>query len=221
MARDEDRTRYSHQRIDHEEADLAGDDDLLHFARQRGEGLIGGGGGASGSAAAPVDDGLFPLEGTTVCTVTPTDTMTVTISVDELDILQYSLGMEADISVDALPGNTYTGTVTAIGGVGTNEGGNSKFDVELTLDRAADMLNGMNASVVVRKSTGTALLIPIAALNDSGSKTTVYTAYDQKTGQLLAPVEVTTGISDGENVEILSGLEEGQMIWYSYYGDNT
>ena len=146
--------------------------------------------------------------------------MTVTIKVDELDILQYALGMEADISVDALPGNTYTGTVTAIGGIGTNEGGNSKFDVELTLDREPDMLNGMNASVVVHKSTSSALLIPIAALNDSGSKTTVYTAYDQKTGQLLAPVEVTTGISDGENVEILSGLEEGQLVWYSYYGDS-
>ena len=167
-----------------------------------------------------MDDGLFPLEGTKVCTVTPTDTMTVTISVDELDILQYALGMEADISVDALPGNTYTGTVTAIGGIGTNEGGNSKFDVELTLDREADMLNGMNASVVVKKSTRSALLIPIAALNDSGSKTTVYTAYDQKSGQLLAPVEVTCGISDGENVEILSGLEEGQPVWYSYYGDS-
>ena len=181
-------------------------------------GLIGGQG--SGAAAAQQDEGLFPMEGTKVCTVTPTDTMTVTIKVDELDILQYVLGMEADISVDALPGNTYTGTVTAIGGIGTNEGGNSKFDVELTLDREADMLNGMNASVVVKKSTRSALLIPIAALNDSGSKTTVYTAYDQKSGQLLAPVEVTCGISDGENVEILSGLEEGQPIWYSYYSDS-
>ncbi|MBQ5340467.1 MAG: HlyD family efflux transporter periplasmic adaptor subunit, partial [Oscillospiraceae bacterium] len=181
-------------------------------------GLINGLGGNTGNAAAQQEENLFPLAGTKVCTVTPTDIMTVTISVDELDILQYALGMEADISVDALPGRAYTGTVTAIGGVGTNEGGNSKFDVELTLDREADMLNGMNASVVVHKSTETALLIPVAALNDSGGRSTVYTAYDPKNGQLLNPAAVTTGISDGEMVQILSGLEEGQTVWYSYYG---
>jgi hypothetical protein len=44
----------------------------------------------------------------------------------------------------------------------------------------------------------------------------VYTALD-KHGDPSNPVEVKTGLSDGENVEILSGLEEGQTFYYSYY----
>ena len=37
----------------------------------------------------------------------------------------------------------------------------------------------------------------------------VYTSYDEETETFGGLLEVTTGLSDGENVEILSGLSEG------------
>ena len=40
---------------------------------------------------------------------------------------------------------------------------------------------------------------------------------DAKTGELTGPVEVVTGVSDGDKVEIVSGLEEGQTVWYIAY----
>ena len=163
------------------------------------------------------EEELYDLDGSVLCSVAPNETMTVTISVDELDILQYHTGMEAEITVDALPGQTFTGVVTEIGGVGVNSGGSSKYDVELTLDRSPDMLDGMNSSVVVYKGSTSALLIPVAALNNSGTRSFVYTAYDAKTKALGAPVDVVTGVSDGELVEIVSGLTEGQTVWYAYY----
>ena len=168
-------------------------------------------------ASTEEEEELFDLDGSTLCSITPNETMTITISVDELDILQYSTGMEAEITVDALPGQTFRGVVTEIGGVGANSGGSSKYDVELTLDRSPDMLDGMNTSVVVYKDSTTGLLIPTAALNNSGSRTYVYTVYDAKTKQLSAPVDVVTGASDGDLVEIVSGLTEGQPVWYAYY----
>ena len=61
------------------------------------------------------------------------------------------------------------------------------------------------------------LTVPSAALVEDGGKTIVYTALDKKTGEPSAPVEVTTGISDGETVEILSGLSSGDSIYYRYY----
>jgi len=164
------------------------------------------------------EDTLFPLDGNIVALVTPVDSMQVTLAVDELDVLRYSKGMSADITVDALPGQQFTGTVTGIAGLGVNSGGSSKFDVTLTLDRSGDMLEGRNASVVIHTgSTGPVLCIPAAALNDSGSQSFVYTAYDPKKDTLTAPAAVVTGASDGETVEILSGLEEGQTVWYAYY----
>lgn len=164
------------------------------------------------------DDGLFPLEGTTVLSVTPADTMRVVVSVDELDVLQYEKGMDAEITVDALPGESFSGTVTEIAGVGSNSGGSSKFDVTVELTRSGEMLPGMNCSVTIHKGgTGQVLTIPSAALNDEGSKCFVYTAYDPKTKMLIAPVPVEIGYSDGESVEIVSGLTEGQSVWYDYY----
>ena len=60
------------------------------------------------------------------------------------------------------------------------------------------------------------LLLPLAALCENGNAVTVYTEYDPKTDTLLHPVAVETGVSDGTNVEVLSGLNEGDQIWYKY-----
>ena len=57
---------------------------------------------------------------------------------------------------------------------------------------------------------------PLAALAEEGSRTLVYTAYDPETDQLLSPVEVQTGLSDGTDVEILSGLSVGDAYCYRY-----
>ena len=171
----------------------------------------------SGAQTEEEDDGLYDLEEQTILSITPDDSMTIHIKVDELDVLQYELGMSADVTVAALPDRSFTAHVTEIGAMGENSGGNSKYDVELRLDRAPDMLDGMNASVVVHRGSRSALLIPSAAVHDRGSRSYVYTARDNKTGKPTGEVQVETGISDGENVEILSGLAEGQTVFYEYY----
>ena len=171
----------------------------------------------SGTQTEEEDDGLYDLEEQTILSITPDDSMTIHIKVDELDVLQYELGMSADVTVDALPDRSFTAHVTEIGAMGENSGGNSKYDVELRLDRAPDMLDGMNASAVVHRGSRSALLIPSAAVHDRGSRSYVYTALDNKTGKPIGEVQVETGISDGENVEILNGLAEGQTVFYEYY----
>lgn len=164
------------------------------------------------------DPELFPLDESVILSVTPAEEMSITISVDELDILQYRIGMPAEITIDALPGESFTGTVTKIAAVGTNSGGSSKFDVTVSLPYSDRILSGMNASVVIRTgSTGMIVTVPAAALQDSGSKCIVYTGYDEKNGVLTNPVTVETGASDGEYVEIVSGLIAGQTVWYKSY----
>ena len=178
---------------------------------------IGGMGGGTGSTTQE-GDGLFPLEGRTVLSVTPTESMKVVISVDEQDVLQYRKGMEAEITLDALMGERFTGVVTQIAAVGTNNGGSSKYEVTLELPYAERMLPGMNASVVTYAGQRSEVLtIPAAALSESGTKCMVYTACDPQRQTLSSPVEVEIGVSDGDSVEILSGLEEGQSVWYRSY----
>ena len=178
-------------------------------------GMAGFGGG---STAAQADEGLFDLEGSTLLTVTPHHSATLIISIDEHDIAKLSPGMKATVKVEALKGQEFEAEITAIGQSGTNNGGSSKFSVELTLPMTQDMLSGMSASAVIPLEEKQEILrIPAAALVQQGARTYVCTSLDEKTGKPASPVEVTTGITDGEYVEVISGLSEGQKIYYSYY----
>ena len=80
------------------------------------------------------------------------------------------------------------------------------------------MLPGMSASArLVLENHQGLLTIPAAALQEEDDRIFVYTAYDAKNDTLSGSVTVTTGLSDGENVEILTGLTEGQQVYYRYY----
>ncbi len=163
---------------------------------------------------------LFDLTGTTVVSVTPQDTMTVSVTVDELDLSAIETGMKAEITLDAFMGEAFEGTVTDIGTSGENSGGNSKFAVEITMDRAENMLSGMNATAkIVLASQKDVLTVPVEALCDLGNETVIYTKYNKGDEALEKPVTVTVGASDGERAEILSGLTEGQEYYYSYYDE--
>lgn len=164
------------------------------------------------------DDGLYSLEKQTVASVTPQAQMTLEITADELDITKLHVGQTADITVDALAGEHFQAEVTQISGSGTNEGGSSKFTVELTIAKSSEMLPGMNASAAIAlQTTQDALCIPAAALNMDGGKNIVFTALDEKTGALSMPVEVTLGKADADSVQILSGLSEGETVYYADY----
>lgn len=161
---------------------------------------------------------MYALDMTEIAQVTAQNTVTLDITVDELDIKVLQLGMTAQVKIDALGGEKYTATITEIGNTGTNNGGSSKFTVELTLERAENMLSGMNATATIVLDTVTDVLtIPAAALEEQETKTVVYTGYDEKTETLINPVVVKVGNSDGETVEILEGLVQGQTYYYAYY----
>ena len=184
-------------------------------------GLMAGMGGY-GSTGSSSSTQLYSLDGDVLLTVTPLDTMTVTIAVDEKDIASVKTGMTAQLTMNALPDETFEGQVTRVAQTGSGSGGSSKFDVEITLSRESDMLPGMSTTAeLTLYEKMNVLTLPVAALQDEGGKTLVYTGKDKKTGEPANPVEVTTGLSDGEDVEILSGIDSGTTVYYSYYDTVT
>ena len=161
---------------------------------------------------------LYGLDMVQIAGVTPQDTMTMEITIDELDIGALQVGMTAQVKIDALGGEKYTAAITLIGNTGVSNGGNSKYTVELTMDRAENMLSGMNATATIVLSTASDVLtVPADALVEIGNQTVVYTGYDEENDTLLNPVAVKVGTSDGETVEILEGLSQGQTYYYAYY----
>lgn len=149
--------------------------------------------------------------------ITADEEMTVQIQVDELDIRTLETGMEATVTLDALPGSSFTGTITSINPYGENSGGNTKYTVTVTLPRDEKMLSGMNASVKITTGvSGTVPTVPAAAVVFDAGKSWLYTGYNEKTDTLTDPVEIQTGLSDGSLVELLSGLSEGSSFYYRY-----
>ena len=183
-------------------------------------GGMGGGmpsGGMSGGMVEE-EDPYYSKEKLTIASVTSQEHMTVEITVDELDISKVYMGQSATVTMDALAGESFAATVTKIANSGENEGGNSKFTVELTLEKSGDMLPGMTASArIVLDTVENALCIPAAALSEEDGKLVVYTSYDSENGVLGTPVEITIGAADADNVQVLSDLEAGSTFYYAYY----
>lgn len=186
-------------------------------------GFSGGSGGiripsAGGGTSQEEDSDLYALDTVTIASVTAQEQVKVQITVDELDISKISIGQPVQITMDALSGEKFTGTVAEISNSGTSEGGNSKFTVTVAVSKAENMLPGMTAHVsIVQGTAEDAVCIPVAALTETGTETVVYTGYDEETESFTGPVAVTTGKSDGEYVQILSGIPEGQRVYYPYY----
>lgn len=153
-----------------------------------------------------------------IAAITPQQWATVTIVVDERDVLRLKPGMEAVVRIPALSEEIMTATVTEVSTEGKNQGGSSKFPVKLTLPHEEKMLAGMNVTVSIPVETVTDVnLIPVAAVVDLGSKTLVYRGYDADKETLTDPVEVVLGKSDGICVEVISGLGAGEGFYYGYY----
>lgn len=169
----------------------------------------------SASTASSTQGSDSNISDVTAFTLSPDETMNLSISVDELDILSIAEGQSADITFDALENQTFIGTVTSISGTASVNGGVAKYTVEIEMEKDDNMRIGMNASATIKvEDAEDILLIPSAALQERGDSTFVYTGQSED-GTLTDEVEVETGLSDGSNVEITSGLSEGDTVYYT------
>lgn len=151
-----------------------------------------------------------------ILTLYPQKQMSVTISVDETDILSLKEGQEAEIEVSSVSEDAFTGTVTEISKVADTSTGVTQYSAEVTLQREEGMLAGMTASVNVRiQGTENALIIPVDALHQNSASYYVYTAYDSEAHRYDGRVEVTIGMQNDDYVEITSGLKEGDTVYYT------
>lgn len=144
------------------------------------------------------------------------DEMTLSVNVDEMDILSIETGQKATVTFDAIENKEYEGEITSIDKNGTTSNGTTKYPVEITLAKEDSMMYGMNASVTITTSeVSDALLVPAAAVTEEGNTSYIYTEKDSKTGELSGKTEVQTGDTDGTNIVITSGVSEGDTVYYS------
>ncbi|MCM1498525.1 MAG: HlyD family efflux transporter periplasmic adaptor subunit [Clostridium sp.] len=174
-------------------------------------------GSGSSASAASSSESSSGVETTELFAMADSETMTVTMTVDELDILSMEAGLEAVVSVDAVEDKTFTGTITNVSRQTSGNGGTAQYSVEVTFEKTEEMLEGMNASVeVILEKAENVLVVPISAVTDRGRSSVVYKGNDN--GVLSDETEIETGLSDETYAEVTSGLSEGDTIYYQMAG---
>lgn len=152
---------------------------------------------------------------TVAFTIARQDNAKIIVNVDELDILSVQKDQSAAITLDALENEQYAGTVTKISNTASAGSGSTKYEVEITVPMDENMRIGMSASAAIQVSSAEdTLILPMTALQQRGDETFVYTQKDDD-GNLSGETAVETGLSDGQNVEIVSGLNEGDEVYYT------
>ena len=151
--------------------------------------------------------------------------MTFEMSVDELDVQKVKVGQTVEVTADAIENKTFTGTVTNVSLQSSYSNGVTNYPVTVTLDEVGDLLPGMNVDGrIILDQADDALLIPVTALM-RGNR--VYVKDDSVTeAQGTAPagfreVEVETGLVNDDYVEVVSGLEEGEVVYVSQTTSNS
>jgi len=163
-----------------------------------------------------------------VAVVADMSSVKFTISVDELYINKVKVGMSADVTADAIPNTTFAGTVTKVNNAGVSTNGVTTYDVEITISDYGALKIGMNVNATLTlDSKEDSLIIPMSAINKSGAETYVYVkdqSYTGNTKLLAVPTslsdiagykkqDVTVGLNNKDNIEILSGLKEGDKVY--------
>ena len=168
--------------------------------------------------------------GKTIATVVDMNSLQIEAQVDELDIAKVTNGQKATITFDALTGKTYTGTISKVSQLGTTTSDVTSYPVYISIDNPTGIKIGMNGNInITVASKSNVLTLDLDAVQTINGKKYVMTSIPTKTsGNSTASKtnsaststmstnnmkEVTTGLINSTNVEISSGLQEGNTVY--------
>ncbi|HJA63957.1 MAG TPA: HlyD family efflux transporter periplasmic adaptor subunit [Candidatus Intestinimonas stercoravium] len=167
-----------------------------------------------------------------LCTIYDLSYLTMTLSVDELDIANIEVGQTVSIEADAVEDKTYTGVVTKVSVAGTSSGSATTYPVTIRIDETDGLLPGMSVDATIELgSAEDVLAIPAAALNrgdtvlvtaDSPSAANAETVQSTDAEELPesteAPAATEVPAEDGEteqqyvSIPVTTGISDGSYI---------
>lgn len=135
--------------------------------------------------------------------------LVISLSVNENEISSISLNQDVEISLTADSNKTYTGKITKIDSVGSYSASGTTFPVEVGLENDGNIKIGMSVSCTINIDELTDVLaVPIDGVQINGDRRYVIVVENGETKE----VDITTGVSNDEYVQVLSGLNGGETI---------
>lgn len=130
--------------------------------------------------------------------------------VDDVDVLQVKQGAAVRVTVDAVPGKTFSGVVDQVAMVGKNERGISQFQVSIRVRGGPELRPGMQAQArIMAGSAKGVLLVPLEAIFEEDGKSKVEVLLP---GGTVKVVTVELGLMNDRVAEVKSGLKEGDLV---------
>ncbi len=179
-----------------------------------------------------IEPGMEVASGTMVISIADTSTMYINAQIDGLNVTYVKPGMFCEVTQWGRDGQqTYYGTVDSVSLEGKYENGVSYFPAVISVDNPdGSMMNGMYVDYSMAASQSeNCLLVPVQAVKYTALGTCLFVRTDYRPdnayeadelgieipeGFYAVPVEV--GLSDSQNAEILSGVEDGTEVFVQY-----
>ncbi len=134
----------------------------------------------------------------------------IVAEIDEIDVANVQVGQDVELRLDAFPAERFAGRVIRIFPAASTQRGSTVYDAIVDIDpRDFKLRPGMGASLKVQTvEKKNVLLVPARALKPVGTRKAVH---------VLSPgvprdVIVVTGASDGNDTEVVDGLNDGDQV---------
>lgn len=168
----------------------------------------------------------------TLATLYDLSELTFDMDIDELDITNIKEGQSVNVQADAFKNKVFNGVITNVSLVAANSNGVTNYPVTVTITDIGDLLPGMNVDAyVILANVENAVAIPADALQRGNVVYVLNTSPTIKSGNYNAEgisdrvksrvpdgftaINVETGISNANYIEIKSGLQEGDEVYVS------
>lgn len=158
-----------------------------------------------------LEEGDTITTGTVLVTLYDMDEVSMTVSVDEDDMTNISLGSEAAINLTAYPDQQFRATVTEIDDAVADSDGDVTYDVTVTFTGdVSGLFQSMTGEITfITEEQQDCIYVSRRAIITENDKTFVLVR--DENGK-IKKVSVESGFTDGTNTQIVSGLEEGDTV---------
>ena len=162
-------------------------------------------------------------DGTTIATVANMNDLIFRGNIDETEVGQLVIGMPMKITIGALQDMTFNAALEYISPKATESNGANQFEIKAAVSVGSKAVSGVasgatlrsgysaNAEIVLVRADNV-LTVPESAIEFSGDSTFVYVVKPAKDKPEYVRTQVVTGLSDGVNIQIKSGLKKDDKV---------
>ncbi len=160
-----------------------------------------------------VEENATVMAGVKLMDIVDYNNLQISVKVDEYDLPAVEVGKETKVKINAL-NKEINGTISDVSKNGTTLNGVTFFEADIDLQEDSSLKLGMSAEVkLLNSKADNVVILPMSAIQFN----TDNTAYVLKEGKNGRPekIDITTGINDGNSVEIKTGVVNGEKILYT------